>query len=87
MLDPDLLDILVCPETRQPVRPASDQVLAEVNRAIEAGTLLTQSGGVPEGPLDAALLREDGRLLYPVRDDIPIMLVDQAIELDPKADE
>ena len=29
------------------------------------------------------LVREDGDWLYPVRDDIPIMLIDEAIPLSP----
>jgi uncharacterized protein YbaR (Trm112 family) len=33
-------------------------------------------------PLDGGLVRDDGRILYPVRDDIPVMLLDEAIDLD-----
>ena len=32
--------------------------------------------------IDEGLVREDGLLLYPIRDDIPIMLIDEAIPLD-----
>jgi uncharacterized protein YbaR (Trm112 family) len=83
MVHPELLDILVCPETHQPVRLADAEVLARVNAAVAAGTLRTREGEEVRKPLEAALLREDGRLLYPVRDDIPVMLLDEAIPLDP----
>ena len=33
----ELLEILVCPETKQPVRLAGDDVLAKLNAEIEAG--------------------------------------------------
>jgi uncharacterized protein YbaR (Trm112 family) len=32
-------------------------------------------------PVDGGLVRSDGRFLYPIRDDIPIMLVEEAIPL------
>jgi uncharacterized protein YbaR (Trm112 family) len=32
-------------------------------------------------PVQEALVREDGKYAYPVREDIPIMLVDEAIPL------
>ncbi len=32
-------------------------------------------------PIDEGLVREDAKILYPVREDIPIMLIDEAIEL------
>ena len=35
----ELLDILVCPETKQPVRLATEAVLAAVNAKIQAGSL------------------------------------------------
>lgn len=82
MLDPDLLDILVCPETKQTVKPAGDDVLARVNRAIAEGNARTRAGEPVRDPLEEALVRDDGKLLYPVRDEIPIMLVDEAIPLD-----
>jgi uncharacterized protein YbaR (Trm112 family) len=36
---------------------------------------------VTEG-IDEALVRADGRVLFPVRDGIPIMLIDQSIDLE-----
>lgn len=82
MVDPELLDILVCPESKQPVREAGAELLARVNRAIEAGEVENRAGETVEAPLDAGLVREDGRLLYPVREEIPIMLIDEAIPLE-----
>lgn len=35
-----------------------------------------------EQPIDGGLVREDGAYLYPIQDDIPIMLIDEAIPLE-----
>ena len=78
----DLLDILVCPESRQPVKPAPESLLADLNRRIQAGTLRNRGGGTVDKPITEGLLREDGRVLYIVDDDIPVMLVEESIELE-----
>ena len=81
MLDPELLDILVCPETRTPVRMADDDLLAALNRAIETGGVNNRRGDVLTDPVRAGLVREDGAVLYPIRDGIPIMLIDEAVSV------
>jgi uncharacterized protein YbaR (Trm112 family) len=55
-VDPKLLDLLVCPLTKQPLR--YDSAAQE-------------------------LISDTARLAYPIRDGIPIMLVDEARSLDP----
>lgn len=82
MVDPELLEILVCPETKQPVRAADDDLVERVNAAIRAGRVENRTGEKVEDLIDGGLVREDGLLLYPVREDIPIMLIDEALELD-----
>jgi len=82
MVDPELLKILVCPETHQPVRQAEGSVLDRLNQAIRAGGVTNRGGGAVDAPVDEGLVREDDKILYPVREDIPIMLIDEAIELD-----
>jgi len=77
----DLLDILVCPESRQPVKPATEALLADLNRRIQAGSLRNRGGATVEKPIAEGLVREDGRILYIVDDDIPVMLVEESIEL------
>jgi uncharacterized protein YbaR (Trm112 family) len=81
MVAQELLDILVCPETMQPVRQADEAVLARLNAAIAEGSATSQGGRPVTQPIREGLVREDGLLLYPVRDDIPIMLIDEAIPL------
>ncbi len=80
-VSPELLEILVCPETKQPVTPAAPELLERVNERIRAGTLRNRGGDPVESELTEALVREDGRVLYPVDDGIPVMLVEESIEL------
>jgi uncharacterized protein YbaR (Trm112 family) len=77
----DLLDILVCPETKQPVAPASDDLLAKLNQQIEAGSLRNRGGDAVSSRIEEALLREDGQILYLVDDGIPVMLVEESISV------
>ncbi len=77
----ELLEILVCPETRQPVTMASAEVLARVNEKVRAGTLRNRGGDKVEKEVAEGLLRDDGRVLYPVDDGIPVMLIEESIEL------
>jgi uncharacterized protein YbaR (Trm112 family) len=81
MLDAELIELLVCPETKQPLRPLDPDALARLNEAIAEGRVQNRGGSLLSAPLRAGLVREDGRLLYPVREDIPIMLLDESIEM------
>ena len=82
MVNPELLEILVCPETKQGLKPAGAEVLKVVNDAVQAGKLVNQGGERVKTPIEEGLVREDGKVLYPVMDDIPVMLLDEAIRLD-----
>jgi len=77
----ELLEILVCPETKQPVKLASDEVLAALNQTIAAGDLRNRGGKKLENPISEGLVREDGKVLYPVDDGIPVMLIEESIEI------
>ena len=81
MIDPELLDILRCPETHQKVRLADAELLDRVNQAVQGGRLNNRSGEAVDEVLDSGLVREDGEVLYPIRDDIPVMLVDEALPI------
>jgi len=80
-IDDQLLDILCCPETRQPVARAEASILQPLNAEIEAGRLRNRGGDQVGKPIEEGLLREDGRVLYIVDDSIPIMLIGESIEL------
>lgn len=55
-VDPKLLEVLVCPQTRTPLKYDREK---------------------------RELISEAARLAYPVRDGVPIMLIDEARELSP----
>ncbi len=82
MVSSILLELLACPETKQRVMVAGTEILARLNRAVEEGTLVNQGGDRVRDRVEDGLVREDGRVLYPVKDDIPVMLLDEAIRLD-----
>ena len=81
MVDAELLAILVCPEDKTPVTLADAATLDALNARISAGEVKTRGGQPVTERVTEGLVRADGRYLYPVRDDIPVMLIDEALPL------
>lgn len=79
MIDPQLLEILCCPETKQPVVLVEGEAIERVNAKIASGGVKNRSGERVDEKIDAGLLREDRKFLYPIRESIPIMLEGEAI--------
>lgn len=77
----ELLDILACPETKQPLTLADTTLVETLNERIRMGQLTNRGGETVTEPMDAGLIREDRQYLYPIRDDIPVMLIDEGIAL------
>jgi uncharacterized protein len=79
MVDPKLLEILCCPETKQDVQLIEPAVIKKINKTIKKGTVKNRGGETVSETIDAGLLRDDRKFLYPIRQDIPIMLIDEGI--------
>ena len=80
-IDPELLQILACPETHQSLVVADAELLARVNARVAAGECKNVGGALVSEPLESGLVREDARVVYPIRDTIPVLLVDEGIPL------
>ena len=78
-MDKRLLDILCDPVSKTPLRMLGTNELAALNRAVEAGTLDTVAGEKVKAPLQAGLITVDGKVVYRIEDDIPVMLPDEGI--------
>ena len=81
IIDQDLLAILCCPETKQEVSLLNSQTLNQLNAEIEKGELQNKGGHPVKEKLDGGLIRKDGKIVYPIRDQIPIMLIEEGIVL------
>ena len=77
----ELLAILCCPETKQEVSLLDNQTLNQLNAEIEKGELQNKAGHPVKEKLDGGLIRNDGKIVYPIRDQIPIMLIEEGIVL------
>lgn len=78
-MDRKLLDILVCPASRQPLALLDKAGLEALNRAIAGGGVLRIDDSPQAEPLREALVTHDRKTLYRVDDGIPVLLVEEAI--------
>ena len=81
-IDKDLLAILCCPETKLDVSLADDALIGKVNDAVSRGALKNKAQKPVTEMLDGGLIRADKKILYPIREDIPVMLIEEGIPLD-----
>ncbi|MGA8277142.1 MAG: Trm112 family protein [Rhodanobacteraceae bacterium] len=78
-MDKRLLEILCCPMTKVPVRPLTRIELEALNQAIAHGTVCNGAGRKLDRGIGAGLVTRDGKTVYRIEDDIPVMLADEAI--------
>ncbi len=81
-MDKRLLTILRCPTSNKALSLAKRDVLDNVNAAISKGTLKNRDGSKVEAALAEALVTDDGKLLYPVADGIPVLLEGESVALE-----
>jgi len=78
-VDGKLLEILCCPISKTPLVILSQEKLGKLNGAIEAGDALYIDGKKVTEPLQEGLITEDGKVIYAVQDNIPVLLEEQGI--------
>ena len=81
-MDKKLLAILCCPVTHRGLSLAGGDLLTSVNEGIRLGTVRNRDGETLAGVLKEALVTDDGKVLYPVNDGIPVLLEGEAVVLD-----
>ncbi len=74
-----LLEILCCPVSKTPLMVLGRQKLEKLNQAIKAGEALYIGGEKVTDVLQEGLITEDGKVIYPVQDNIPILLEEKGI--------
>jgi uncharacterized protein YbaR (Trm112 family) len=78
-MDRKLLDLLVCPTTRQPLALLDSRGLQAVNTAIAAGSVVRGDGSAQTEALREMLVTRDRKTVYRLDDGIPVLLAEEAI--------
>ncbi len=78
-MDRKLIDLLVCPATRQPLALLDKPGLEALNRAIAAGGVQRADDTPQTEPVREALITRDRKTIYRVDDGIPVLLIEEGI--------
>ena len=78
-VDRKLLEILCCPVSKSPLTVLGQEKLDKLNNTISGGEALYVDGKKVNDPLTEGLITEDGKVIYPVQDDIPVLLEEKGI--------
>ena len=81
-MDKRLLTILRCPVSHKGLAVAKKEQLERINAAIAAGELNNHDGSKLAKPLEQALVTDDGKRVYPIVDDIPVLLEGESISME-----
>ncbi|HMV35819.1 MAG TPA: Trm112 family protein [Turneriella sp.] len=80
-MSPELLEILVCPRTKKKLQIADTAVLERVNALIKSGKCKEVSGAQVSEPATAGLYEPENQTFYFIREDIPVLVYDNAVRL------
>lgn len=83
-ITPDILPILRCPAEGGGLTWADADLIANVNEKIARGEARDQVDSRVETPIEGGLMNRKADRLYPIRDGIPTLIVEDAICLDGK---
>ncbi len=78
-IDGKLLEILCCPISKSPLSRLERGRLDKLNKAISAGAVDQIDGTAVTEELHEALITADRKVIYPVLDDIPVLLSERGI--------
>ena len=82
MIKKELLEVICCPETKQDLKLADQKIIDQINKLIEKKELFDRSEKSIEGKIDGGLIREDKKFLYPIKEEIPVLLIEESISLE-----
>ncbi len=77
-----LLSILRCPVTHKGLSLAKSATLKEVNAAIDSGNISNRDGQILVDALSEALVTDDGKVLYPIVNGIPVLLEGESVNME-----
>ncbi len=75
----ELIEILICPRTKQNLRNLEHDIVERINIEIEKGEVKYYDGSPVEDVLDEALITEDRKVIYRVDQGSPILMTDRGI--------
>lgn len=75
----ELLEIIRCPVSKQPLQMLSGEQLTKLNQSISAGSVRTTAGAQVEKAIDEGLITADAQTIYRVDDGIPVLLAEEGI--------
>lgn len=79
MVDEQLLSLICCPETQQDLCLLEKSTVQKLNELQGSGQLAFRNGRSVGYRLSDALIRKDQKVIYPVREDIPVLLIEEGI--------
>jgi uncharacterized protein YbaR (Trm112 family) len=75
----NILDILVCPKSKQSLALAPEALIQQLNQKILQRQIFTTANELVVEEISAGLVRADGLVIYPIREEIPVLLIEEGI--------
>lgn len=83
MIKEELLNVICCPETKEDLVLADQDLVDKINSLIDGGEIESRIKQKITKRIDGGLIqKESRRFLYPIRNEIPILIIDESIPLE-----